>query len=96
MGECLACPRDDKRDAEFWWRTGYVGVYPDCEQHAREQLPATAEKLGRYKQNKYEMKGPESFVSGYYTPAGESGPKIVTEGDLDAYLRANHEVDHDS
>lgn len=93
MTDCLGCPRDDKNEAEFWWHPGGVGVMPDCLDCARENLPESVDRLNRYKRHKYEWKGPESFVSGYYTPAGESSPKIVTAEDLNAYIQRNDEHD---
>ena len=91
MKGCMGCPRDDKNPAEYWWHPGNVGVYRECEEHLRSQIPADVDGLKGYKKLKYEQDGPESFVAGYATPAGESGPKIVTEVELDAYLRAKSE-----
>ena len=86
MSECSACPREDKRPAEYWWHPGHVGVYRECEEHLRAQIPETVEGLRGYKRHKYETRGADSFVAGYATPAGESGPKIVVEEDLDRFL----------
>ncbi|MFC6720946.1 hypothetical protein ACFQGT_00160 [Natrialbaceae archaeon GCM10025810] len=86
---CGACPREDRSRAEFHWHPGSVGVYPECAECLRRQLPADVTKLHGYERQKYEKKGPESFVAGFATPAGESGPKIVTEADLDAFLSEN-------
>lgn len=83
---CMACPRDDKNEAECWWHPGSVGVYRECEEHLRAQIPADVDGLRGYHKHKYERDGPEGFVAGYATPAGESGPKIVVEEDLDRFL----------
>lgn len=84
--QCLSCPSDAKRQAEYYWHPGHVGVYPSCEECLRDRLASTPEELDDYKRGKYKRDGPDSFVAGYATPADESGPKMIVESDLNQYL----------
>jgi len=89
--DCLGCPKDNKRKAEYRWYPGSVGSYPYCETCLREMLPQSVEGLNMTKQNAYVKHGRESLPCGFAKPIGSDAPKIATEDDLESYLNGDLE-----
>jgi len=89
--DCLGCPKDNNRKAEYRWYSGSVGSYPYCETCLRDMLPQSIGDLDRTKKTAYLNYGRKSVVTGFATPIGTEQPKIVIEEDLGAYLNGDLE-----
>lgn len=74
--ECLSCPPDNKKVATYRWHPGSVGVFPVCEEHAKEDL-VDKEDLPEFRRN-------SEPVAGYLTPI-DGSRKIRTWEEWDNY-----------